>query len=254
MKLGIMQSVLTAGTDAERFRTARELGFSGVEPVLSRSDLQDQSAARLAQLQQARQQTGLAIPSLCFGAYQGLIAKPKPTDTAVSEILTGIDWAGILGAKIVLVPFFFEGELRTLEDFDSAVTGFKTLCTRAESLGVVVTYEGTYNAEMCRRLAVAIASPAFGVYFDLANVVWLGMDGPAEILALGQLIKQVHMKETFSGPGDCHPGQGRVDYAASAAALKRIGYDSWLVFETPAGNRAAIAKDIAFTRRFFTLA
>jgi sugar phosphate isomerase/epimerase len=42
-----------------------------------------------------------------------------------------------------------------------------------------------------------------------------------------------------------------VDYAASARALKEVGYDDWLVFETPAGTPDVVAQDIAFTRRFF---
>ncbi len=253
MKLGVMQGVIDAETDLARFEIAKELGFSGIEPDLSRRDMTDSSAGRLASLQKAREKTGLEIPSICFGGYHGLIAKPQPTAPAIKEILTGMDWARALGAKTVLIPFFGDGELKTQADFNAAVAGFRELCAKGQSLGVTAAYEGTYGAEMSRRLAESIASPAFGIYFDLANVVWLGMDGPAEILAMRELIRQVHFKETRVGPGDCHPGQGRVKYDQSAAALKTIGYDSWLVFETPTGSREEIARDIAFARRFFTV-
>lgn len=253
MKLGVMQGVLPVHDDAARFQLARELGFVGVEPDFPRGDLGGGTQARLKSLRDAARHTGLAIPSVCFGAYHGLIAKPQPTQPAINEILTGLDWAKALGATVALVPFFGDGELKTQDDFNAAVAGFRQLCAKGEKLGITITYEGTYDSAMSKRLAAAIGSLAFGIYFDLANVVWLGMDGPAEILALGSLIKQVHLKETRVGPGDCHPGQGRVKYAESAAALKKIGYDSWLVFETPTSPSEDIARDIAFARKFFTV-
>ena len=107
----------------------------------------------------------------------------------------------------------------------------------------------------CRRRAPLISrilrSPAFGCYFDLANVVWRGMDTATEIAGLGGLIRQVHIKDTLVGSGDCQPGLGRVDFASSAAALRAIGYDSWLVLETPVAPPEVVARDISFTRSWF---
>ncbi|NNM88819.1 MAG: sugar phosphate isomerase/epimerase [Phycisphaerae bacterium] len=83
---------------------------------------------------------------------------------------------------------------------------------------------------MSHRLAEAIGSAVFGIYLALANVLWMGTDDPTEILTMARPIKQVHFKETRVGPGDRHPGQGRVKYAESMATLRTIGYNSWMVF------------------------
>jgi sugar phosphate isomerase/epimerase len=77
------------------------------------------------------------------------------------------------------------------------------------------------------------------------------MDTATEIARLGGLIRQVHMKDTLVGSGDCQPGLGRVDFASSAAALQAIGYDGWLVLETPAAPPEVVARDISFTRSWF---
>jgi sugar phosphate isomerase/epimerase len=116
---------------------------------------------------------------------------------------------------------------------------------------VTLCYEGTLPAARIHELANAIGSPAFGCYFDLANVVWLGMDTSTEIRELGGLIRQVHMKESLVGPGDVRPGAGRVNYVGSVEALREIGYQGWVVLETPNGTIAEVAEDFAFTRRVF---
>src|SRR3712207_8306252 len=100
-------------------------------------------------------------------------------------------------------------------------------------------------------MAEQVNSPAFGCYFDLANVVWRGMDTATEIRALGDLIAQVHMKDSRVGAGDVHPGLGRVDYAESAKALREIGYAGWIVLETPKAPPDLVARDISFTQRWF---
>jgi sugar phosphate isomerase/epimerase len=155
----------------------------------------------------------------------------------------------------LLVPFFFKNDPKGDADKIAETISILTpLCAHAHSLGVTLCYEGTLHADDLHAMARQINSRSFGVYFDLANVVWVGLDGPQQIRALGKLIRQVHMKETKVGPGDVRPGQGRVDYAESAKALKEIGYDKWLVLETPSGEPELVAQDIEFTRRFFPLA
>ena len=253
MKFGAMQYILAGEDDLDRFKHAARLGFLGVEAEITRADLQDPKSPRLAALKAAKEKTRLEIPSLCLGEYNGLIAREDKTerDTAIAEIKRAVDWAVELGATVILLPFFFAGELKTDADFERAADGFKKLCAVAEPKGVKITYEGTYTAEQMQALAEAVASPAFGDYFDLANVVWLGMDTAGQIRKRGPLIVQIHFKETREGPGDCRPGKGRVNYEASADALKEIGYDSWLVFEVPKGSDIDIRADIAIARYYF---
>ena len=42
-----------------------------------------------------------------------------------------------------------------------------------------------------------------------------------------------------------------MNYATSVKALAEIGYDDWLVMETPGGPHELIARDISFTRFWF---
>jgi sugar phosphate isomerase/epimerase len=261
MKLAAMDYVVKGSSQADVWEKAAALGLSGIEAEVRPADVRpslenrgiDPRAEELLDLQQ---RTGLQIPSLCLGFHngEGFVAQPERARECASEIALALDLCQRVGASVLLVPFFFKNDPKgDAEKLAMTVSILTPLCAHAHSLGVTLCYEGTLSAEDLHGMSHRINSKSFGVYFDLANVVWVGMDGPEQIRALGKLIRQVHMKETKVGPGDVRPGEGRVNYAESAKALKGIGYDHWLVLETPSGEPAEVARDIEFTKRFFPL-
>ncbi len=256
MKLGTMQGVM-GGSDEEVFARAKRLGLKGIEPDLSLENLASESHPRIEVLRALAAKTGLLIPSICLGVFNhaGFVAKPEREAEVVGEIGVAIEWAVKLGAKVVLLPFFGQNDPKGKPDQLKRVAELlRPLCKRAAGRGVCLCFEGTLAAEDFHEMAGLIGSDeGFGVYFDVANVVWVGLDGPEQIRKQASLIRQVHMKETKVGTGDVRPGRGRVDYAASAAALREIGYDGWLMLETPRGTEEEIAEDIAFTKKYFSI-
>src|SRR5947208_60921 len=81
-----------------------------------------------------------------------------------------------------------------------------------------------------------------------------GLELPTFVLDepnLGGLIRRVHVKDLLARKNDCHPGLGRVDFGECAAALAEIGYDGWLVLETPAAPLPVVARDVTFTHTTF---
>ena len=244
---GVMDAVIRAADDDERFRQAKQLGFAGVEVVLSRLELE-----RLEALRRAQREHRLAVPSLVLGEHsdRGGVADIDPTvaERARGDVERALDWAAELDAEAILVPFFGRAELRDEADLERAAAAIRPLCERAGERGVTLCYEGTLPAERIRALAERVGSPGFGCYFDLANVVARGMDTAAELRALGALVRRLHFKDTRVHTGDCPPGLGRVDFLESARALDEIGYDSWVVLETPAGPAELVARDLAFAR------
>jgi sugar phosphate isomerase/epimerase len=253
MQLGVRENIVAAGDDVATFMRARRLGLAGVEVELARSQLRE-GRARLERLKVARDQSGLKVPSLGLGEHNngGLGSDDAAVAGAAAEdIRQAMEWAAELGAEVILVPFFGAGDLVSEAQVERAALAFRELCQPAQARGVALCYEGNLPAGAIRRLAEQVGSSAFGCYFDLANVVWRGMDTATEIARLGGLIRQVHMKDALVGSGDCQPGLGRVDFASSAAALRAIGYDGWLVLETPAAPPEVVARDISFTRSWF---
>jgi sugar phosphate isomerase/epimerase len=247
-----MDAVVRAADDADTFARAKRLGFAGVEVDLSRDELH---GGRLESLRGASASSGLAIPSIVLGEHsdRGGISDPEPVvaEQAKDDVARAIDWAAELGAGVILVPFFGRAELVEDADLDRAAKSFRPLCERAGERAVTLCYEGTLPAIRIRALADRVGSQAFGCYFDLANPVTRGLDSATEIRALGELVRRLHFKDTRVEAGDCPPGLGRVDYAASFEALSEIGYDGWVVLETPPGPPELVARDLSFARSVF---
>jgi len=254
MKLGVVENLIRGADEKAIFSQAKRLGLDGVEVILSRQQLRDPGRARLAALKQAQRDSGLEISALMMNEHnRGGIASPDPAvaQAALEDIRQAIGWAAELQARLILVPFFAQAELVTPADLNRAAHAFRELCPLALSRGVKLGYEGLLAAPEVRRLAGEVNSKAFGCYFDMANIIGRGLDTALEIKALGALVTQVHLKEARIRPGDSHPGLGQVNYVESAKALAEIGYDGWIVLETPAAPPELLARDISFTRFHF---
>ena len=253
MRVGVMQPVLQVEGDERIFREAERLGFTGVEAVVTTN--QFVSGDRLERLRAARAATGVDIPSLVVGEHSELggIADGDGSvaTRAHAELERSIEWAAELDCGAILVPFFGRAELRSEADVDRAAAAFRPLCEIAGERGVMLCYEGTLPAERINSLAERVGSSAFGCYFDVANVVPLGLDGPTELRALGPLVQRVHFKDSRVTVGDCLPGLGRVDFAECAEALDEIGYEGWIVLETPPAPPELVARDLSFARSVF---
>jgi sugar phosphate isomerase/epimerase len=250
-----MDVVLGGGRDVGTlFERARRLGFAGVEVVLLRQDLSGPGRRRLGELRRAVVATGLRVPSLVLDEHNaGGIASPDPAVAmaAADDVGAAVAWAAELGADAVLVPFFGQAVLVDADDLDRAAAAFRALCPAAERAGVQLLYEGLLPSSRVRALAAAVSSPAFGVYFDVANPLRRGLDPATELRALGSLVRRVHVKDSRSGPADVPPGLGRVDFDDCARALQDVGYDGWLVLETAASPPELVARDLSFVRTRF---
>jgi sugar phosphate isomerase/epimerase len=250
VRVGVMSDVLAATAGGRVFELARRLTFDGVDLVAGRRELA--SRDRLEQLKAERAATSIDVPSLVLGEHsdRGGIADADPAVAAGArdDVERAIAWAAELEAGAILVPFFGRGELRGEADLDRAARAFRGLCPKAGEAGVTLCYEGTLPADAIRSLAARVESDAFGCYFDTANVVTRGLDTATELRALGPLVRRVHLKDVRVSVGDCRPGRGWVDFAETAKAIDEIGYDDWVVLETPPGPDALVARDLSFAR------
>jgi sugar phosphate isomerase/epimerase len=252
MKIGVLDSVIGGRDELDRFERARSIGCAGVEVILLRRHLRDPGTP--AALRAAKAATGLEIPAFVLDEHNlgGIASSEAGTAAAAADdVRVAIEWAAELGAGAILVPFFARAELRDDDAVARAAAAFRALCPLAAARGIVLAYEGTLPASRVRALAGRVGSAAFRCYFDLANPLVCGLDPPTEIREIRELVCRVHVKDLLARKNDCHPGLGRVDFGECAAALSEIGYDGWLVLETPAAPPPVVARDVAFTRWAF---
>jgi sugar phosphate isomerase/epimerase len=234
----------------------REAGLDGVEvPVGGPAGRLEISRPEVrTKYKEQMRRTALPIRSLMMGLLNDC---PLATDPrGPSWLEQSIDAAHDLGAKVILVAFFGNGDLlgrdgRVKEDdVKAAIDRLAAVALRAKDAGVVLGIENYLDARQNARILDEIHHPSVKVYYDCYNTgATKGYDVPAEIRFLNDRIAQFHFK---NGPDFLDTGKLR--FAPIAAAIKEIGYRGWIVLETssPTGDAVADARrNATYARSLF---
>jgi len=161
------------------------------------------------------------------------------------------------GTNSILLPFFGKNIIEVDRELNRAIEGIGQLVDIAEDAGVVIGVESTLNFAQCRFLLGQFADTgAVKIYQDTGNALGRKLDLPTGLRDLGlDSLAGVHLKDvkmSMSSPPDYNVrlGAGDVKFGAILNALQAIGYDGWLVLETPPGDDpiANGKADMAFAR------
>ncbi|MGH6921631.1 MAG: TIM barrel protein, partial [Geminicoccaceae bacterium] len=95
--------------------------------------------------------------------------------------------------------------------------------------------------------AQRVGRPNFGVLYDTFHANIEEQDPVGCIYAAADVIRHVHISENDRGT----PGKGHIDFAATARALRGVGYDGWLTIEAFGTALPALAAATKVWRDFF---
>ena len=237
---------------------AAELGLDGVElnarawppdGPLWDADERGRIVARAGQL-------GLSVPSTGFGVLNqgGLAGTPEQHARAIAVLGQAIEATAALGATVMMLQHLGAHNSITPEKVAPVVAGVRALIPLAEARGVTLALEDVLDAEANLAILEQVGSPRLKVYYDVCNCWAAGHDVPADIGRLGRAgaLAQVHFKSRTPDGQQCDLAVGEVDVPACAAALAAVGYDGWIVLETPGGDdpMGRARATMAYLRRF----
>lgn len=240
MKIGIRNGSMGFPGMEDLFAQAAEIGFDGVELDI-RADWQDEavmSPEGREEIRRLSEETGVEVPSLCIGALWKF--SPAATDQELLEtsreiIAAAIEGAAELGAGWILVPVTPSDEDISHEECQRRwIEEMGRAAPMAEAAGVVLCLENVgrgcgKSAQDLLALVEGISSPMVRTYYDVGNACAFGHDAVEEIRALAEVIGVVHIKDREADL----LGEGIVDIPGCVDTLREVGYDGWLVLETP---------------------
>jgi L-ribulose-5-phosphate 3-epimerase len=194
-----------------------------------------------AGVKEKMRQTGLPVCSLMMGL---LNSQPLATDPrAPAWLEQSIDAAKDLGARVILVAFFGNGDLLDANekvkeaDVDVVVQRLKAAAPRAKDAGVILGIENYLNGEQNERILDRINHESVQHYFDVYNTgTTKHHNVPADIRRLKGRIAQFHFKN-----GDKFLDEEKAKFEPIAAAIREIGYREWIVLETSSPTKNAVA-------------
>ena len=246
MRIGMLTTCFGGGSLDESFRQAQAAGAEGIEvfcDARSAAALGTPEMARL--LEDLSRQTGLAVPSLClaFVCEKPSLLEPAAEATAALKLIRlAIQTAVQVHAGVLLLPFFGRSTIDLEEEIRRAADAVGRVVDDAEAAGVVLGLETNLNFDRQRYLLECLGlPPCVKIYHDTGNALGRKLDLPSGIRDLGpETVAGVHFKDVRvreGSPPDCdlRLGEGDVDFRAVVQALSAVGYDGWIVLETPPG-------------------
>ncbi len=263
MKIGMNSGTFPATmTPTEKVEATARVGATGMELNIDVNQLWTQrldGAARKALRHQAKD-AGVEITSLCMNAHWVFnLASPdvRIRDLGVSLLLDAIEMAGELGATAILIPGCDQDQ-SPANAWDLFRVGVMQAIGSAQKAGVKLALEAVGKpllfdtAKLLQMIDDCGGSDVLGIYLDVGNSASGGMDPANEIRAAGDRAVLTHVKDwNPANRNERLLGAGAVDFPASLAALREIGYDEYLLVElppTPDDSDAVARHSVQFLR------
>lgn len=258
MQYGVREMLMGADlTLEEKFRRAAQLGFDGIELIPREAPgfhgmlaFDEEGRDELVSLSE---EFKVGICSLSLATWREancLTTDPAEWARGKAHLIEAIAAATDLECAGILLPHFQAMEPK-LDDprLEAELRGIREAVEEAGNPDIVICVECTVDLPTMQGVVDLADHPQIGIYYDLGNLKSVGHDPAAMIRALGTRgVKMIHIKEA----GAELLGEGEVDMAAVRDAVREIGYDGWLVFETAPTDdpMAAIAHNLAELRKY----
>lgn len=134
------------------------------------------------------------------------------------------------------------GPVESGTSWSSALAEFveelKPVAEHAEKEGMLLLVEPEpglliETAEQFEEFMKHIDSPAVGLNFDIGHFYCVGDEPAATVHRLARYIRHVHLEDIAPSRVHHHlvPGEGAIDFAATLAAFRAVGYDGWITIE-----------------------
>lgn len=227
-KLGACDWSLGKTLSPDAFDIAKRIGLQGVQVSYNTSQdptgLSDLKTLEI--IRQASKNSGIKISSLAIGELNRVPYKSDPR--AEEWVLKSIDAAKALDAKVILLAFFSEGDLRNdIPGQKAVIEKLKKAAPHAEKLGITLGIESYLTAQEHIDIIDEVGSKSVKVYYDFRNETDAGNDVFKELKLLGKdRICELHMKENGQ-----RLGEGTLNWPDIAKAVKEIGYEGWMQLE-----------------------
>lgn len=249
IRIGVTDWNLRKGANVEAVALAASIGFEGVEISFGRKSdggrLETDRPEVIAAYQAAFRQHQIAVAGACIDRLH--VNCLKSDDEARKWVRDAIRLSRQLNAKVLLLPFFGNCELKTRAEMDATAMALKDLAREAADAGVTLGLENTISAENNVRILDRVGHHALKVYYDPGNAMNWGHDPYKELRWLGaERICQIHIKDNPH-----YLGEGRLRWPELLQIIAEIGYSGFANLETnaPSGDVAAdMRRNLAYIR------
>lgn len=223
-----------AGDYHDRVRAAAAAGFTAVEMWGPTGADAPAKPKDIPALQAALEETGVTLTAQLSEPRTQFMIPPFDESPFFNKLDEGVAIAQRLGCARIVVGSGtgFGGSKRQVQ-LDKLIDIYTRASAQIAGSGVTLVLEPVnvrvdHPGALLDRTAEAayvargVASPFFGVLYDLYHSTVEGEDVGAEVTAAADVIRYVQIADA---PGRGEPGTGAIDWPTALATLRGSGYD-----------------------------
>jgi D-psicose/D-tagatose/L-ribulose 3-epimerase len=241
MKTGMNLLLWTTHVTQEHFPLLGKLkktGFDGVEIPLFAGD-----ASHYKSIRKELDNHGLGCTTVCCcpsAAVNPISPDPGLRQAGLDHLKWAIDMTAVLGGEILAGPYhsplgIFSGCGPTADEKKWAVQTLRKAAEEAQKAKVMLAVEYLNRFECyflttaadTRAFVKAVDHPHFRMMYDTFHANIEEKHAGAVISSIADSFVHVHISENDRGT----PGSGHVAWDETFRALRKVGYDGWLVIE-----------------------
>lgn len=160
-----------------------------------------------------------------------------------------------IGAQRIVLPFVDSSRIALPEDEDIIIEVLNAVLPTAEEVNVELHLETDLGPKAFKALLDRVPHPSIKVNYDSGNSSSLGYRASEEIMAYGERIGSVHIKDRVLGGGTVPLGTGAADFTDVFASLKRFGYSGDFTMQVARGESGHeldwARHNLTFIRRYW---
>ncbi|MER2492174.1 sugar phosphate isomerase/epimerase family protein [Catenovulum sediminis] len=219
------------------FKIAADLGLDYIEFILDYNDCELNpllSSNGIKIIENVINETGVKVRSICADYF--MVA---PLHSAESQV--SIDSIKMLRRLIInasklcvtdiVIPCVDNSSLKKQVDIDRLIVAVNSVIPLCEEYKVNLSLETDLPPNDFAALLQQFDSTRVTVNYDIGNSAALGFNVEEELIAYGNRVSNVHIKDRVLGGGPVVLGEGDADFVKVFNLLKEIKYDGLFVMQ-----------------------
>jgi len=212
------------------FKIAEACGLDLVEFILDFNDVEKNpllKAGGIDEIVGVIQDSGVSVDTVCADYF--MEAPLHSSDGIVAEnsfeiLVRLLDAAAALKITDIIIPCVDQSSLGNAKAVDRLVKQMTKVIPIIEKENINLSLETDLAPKPFSELLNKLSSKNITVNYDIGNSAALGFDPIEELIAYGDRISDIHIKDRVINGGPVTLGEGNADFAKFFSKLLEFGY------------------------------
>lgn len=181
------------------------------------------------------QKFSVHIPSLtgdCFMQKPFWKSEKSQRDALFDDFFNIINAAAKIGIKYIVIPLVDNGKIESHSQEQILIKALSTLDDFYVKNNLYILFESDLNPSSLSKFINPLNPKIYGVNYDVGNSASLGYQPKNEILAYGNRIHNVHIKDRLQGGSTVELGAGNANFKDVFDCLHKINYQGNYILQT----------------------